>query len=126
MLAGVFGGRSSGRPISGRLIPAAFRNFLPVPARNFNFIPIIIPFLPPTVASRLLLLSPPDSSSSQWPVLGLIRRNAVYLTTIFASAFAFEITYDTASNKIWDAMNRGRQWKDIKHRYMVQEEEDDE
>jgi ubiquinol-cytochrome c reductase subunit 9 len=57
---------------------------------------------------------------------GLIRRNAVYLTTIFASAFAFEIAFDSTSNKIWDAMNRGRQWKDIKHRYMVKEEEDDE
>ncbi|BCS15927.1 hypothetical protein ALUC_80134S [Aspergillus luchuensis] len=38
---------------------------------------------------------------------GLIRRNAVYLTTIFASAFAFELTFDTASNKVWDSFNRG-------------------
>ncbi|UDD55130.1 hypothetical protein AFCA_002773 [Aspergillus flavus] len=38
---------------------------------------------------------------------GLIRRNAVYLTAIFTSAFAFEIAYDSASNRIWDAMNRG-------------------
>ncbi|KAF9889271.1 qcr9 subunit 9 of the ubiquinol cytochrome-c reductase complex [Aspergillus nanangensis] len=60
------------------------------------------------------------------PEKGLIRRNAVYLTTIFAGAFAFEIAYDTGSNKIWDAMNRGRQWKDIKQRYMVAAEEDDE
>ncbi|BAE57009.1 ubiquinol-cytochrome C reductase [Aspergillus flavus] len=57
---------------------------------------------------------------------GLIRRNAVYLTAIFTSAFAFEIAYDSASNRIWDAMNRGRQWKDIKHQYMVKDEEDDE
>ncbi|KAE8148065.1 UQCRX/QCR9 like ubiquinol-cytochrome C reductase family protein [Aspergillus avenaceus] len=57
---------------------------------------------------------------------GLFRRNAVFLSTIFASAFAFEIAYDTGSNKIWDTMNRGRQWKDVKHRYTVQEEEDDE
>ncbi|KAF4253105.1 hypothetical protein KXV22_004617 [Aspergillus fumigatus] len=57
---------------------------------------------------------------------GLIRRNAVYLTTIFAGAFAFELAFDTASNKIWDAMNRGRQWKDIKHRYMNKEEEEED
>ncbi|OJJ45394.1 hypothetical protein ASPZODRAFT_134042 [Penicilliopsis zonata CBS 506.65] len=55
-----------------------------------------------------------------------IHRNAVYLSTIFLGAFAFEIGYDVASNKIWDAMNRGRQWKDIKARYMQAEEEDDE
>ncbi|GFF22646.1 ubiquinol cytochrome-c reductase subunit 9, putative [Aspergillus udagawae] len=57
---------------------------------------------------------------------GLIRRNAVYLTTIFAGAFAFEMAFDTASNKIWDTMNRGRQWKDIKYRYMNKEEEEEE
>ncbi|KAJ5216236.1 uncharacterized protein N7498_002643 [Penicillium cinerascens] len=57
----------------------------------------------------------------------LIRRNAVFLTTIFAGAFAFELTFDTASNKIWDTWNAGRQWKDIKPRYLVAaEEEDDE
>ncbi|KAA8644414.1 cytochrome b-c1 complex subunit 9 [Aspergillus tanneri] len=57
---------------------------------------------------------------------GVIRRNAVFLTTIFASAFAFEIAFDSASNKVWDSLNRGRQWKDIKHRYIVKEEEDDD
>ncbi|KAK1149152.1 qcr9 subunit 9 of the ubiquinol cytochrome-c reductase complex [Aspergillus melleus] len=57
---------------------------------------------------------------------GLIRRNAVFLTTIFASAFAFEIAFDSASNSIWDTINRGRQWKDIKHRYMVKDEEEDD
>ncbi|GKZ19859.1 hypothetical protein AbraIFM66951_007767 [Aspergillus brasiliensis] len=60
-------------------------------------------------------------------IQGLIRRNAVYLTTIFASAFAFELTFDTASNKIWDSFNRGRQWKDIKHQYLNKaDDEDDE
>ncbi|PKY03099.1 UQCRX/QCR9 like ubiquinol-cytochrome C reductase family protein [Aspergillus campestris IBT 28561] len=57
---------------------------------------------------------------------GLIRRNAVYLTSIFAGAFAFELAFDTGSNKVWDTINRGRQWKDIKHQYLVKEEEDDE
>ncbi|KAL3478111.1 ubiquinol-cytochrome C reductase [Aspergillus californicus] len=57
----------------------------------------------------------------------LIRRNAVYLTSIFAGAFAFEIAYDTSTNGIWDAFNRGRQWKDIKYQYINKaEEEDDE
>ncbi|KAL4940318.1 hypothetical protein BDV06DRAFT_196919 [Aspergillus oleicola] len=57
----------------------------------------------------------------------LIRRNAVYLTSIFMGAFAFEVAFDTSTNKLWDTWNRGRQWKDIKHQYMVAaEEEDDE
>ncbi|KAJ5368675.1 Cytochrome b-c1 complex subunit 9 [Penicillium cataractarum] len=56
----------------------------------------------------------------------IIRRNAVFLTTIFAGAFAFELSFDTASNKIWDTWNAGRQWKDIKPRYLVKEDEDDE
>ncbi|CAG8042907.1 unnamed protein product [Penicillium salamii] len=75
-----------------------------------------------------------------------IRKNTVLLTTAFAGAFAFELwvyirpdgeylkltkvfsisAFDIGSNKIWDSWNQGRQWKDIKHRYMVKEEEDDE
>ncbi|KAJ5627202.1 UQCRX/QCR9 like ubiquinol-cytochrome C reductase family protein [Penicillium herquei] len=56
----------------------------------------------------------------------LFRKNAVYLTAIFASAFAFEMSFDTASNKIWDSWNAGRQWKDIKPRYLVKDEEEDD
>ncbi|KAK4613587.1 Cytochrome b-c1 complex subunit 9, mitochondrial [Fulvia fulva] len=56
----------------------------------------------------------------------IVKRNAVFLTTIFAGAFATEIAFDTASNSIWDHINKGRQWKDIKQRYMQAEEDDDE
>ncbi|KAJ0419430.1 ubiquinol-cytochrome C reductase [Aspergillus carlsbadensis] len=57
----------------------------------------------------------------------LIRRNAVYLTSIFAGAFAFEVAFDTSTNKLWDTWNRGRQWKDLKYQYVNKaEEEDDE
>ncbi|KAK4870216.1 hypothetical protein LT330_005270 [Penicillium expansum] len=58
--------------------------------------------------------------------LTFIRKNTVLLTTAFAGAFAFELAFDITSNKVWDSWNQGRQWKDIKHRYMVKEEEDDE
>ncbi|KAJ5539375.1 hypothetical protein N7513_007707 [Penicillium frequentans] len=68
--------------------------------------------------------------SNRCPLLAfrsLFRKNAVYLTAIFAGAFAFELSFDTASNKIWDSWNAGRQWKDIKPRYLTAaEEEDDE
>ncbi|CAG8899324.1 unnamed protein product [Penicillium egyptiacum] len=33
--------------------------------------------------------------------------------------------FDITSNKVWDSWNHGRQWKDIKHRYMVKEEEEE-
>ncbi|KAH8689550.1 putative ubiquinol-cytochrome C reductase complex, subunit X [Talaromyces proteolyticus] len=54
------------------------------------------------------------------------QRNAVYLTSIFAGAFAFEIAFDSVSNKVWDSINRGRQWKDIRHLYIQKAEEEDE
>ncbi|KAJ5272687.1 Cytochrome b-c1 complex subunit 9 [Penicillium angulare] len=41
-------------------------------------------------------------------------------------AFAFELSFDTASNKVWDSWNAGRQWKDIKPRYLVKDEEEDD
>uniref|UniRef100_A0A093V8P8 Complex III subunit 9 n=1 Tax=Talaromyces marneffei PM1 TaxID=1077442 RepID=A0A093V8P8_TALMA len=41
-------------------------------------------------------------------------------------AFACEVAFDTASNKIWDTMNRGRQWKDIRHQYIQKAEEDED
>ncbi|CAI7601547.1 unnamed protein product [Penicillium pancosmium] len=90
-----------------------------------------------------------STTPSQWPA-SIIRKNAVFLTTIFAGAFAFELcvtsnrptpfqiiqqlltkllhnsSFDTFSNKVWDSWNAGRQWKDIKPRYLVQAEEEDD
>lgn len=51
----------------------------------------------------------------------LIKRNSVFLGTVFFTAFAFEMAYDTATSAIWDQLNRGRQWKDIKHKYIEDE-----
>ncbi|EGE05545.1 cytochrome b-c1 complex subunit 9 [Trichophyton mentagrophytes] len=52
-----------------------------------------------------------------------IRRNGMMLSTIFVGAFGFEMAFDTVSTKVWDCINSGRQWKDIKHRYINKEEE---
>jgi len=41
--------------------------------------------------------------------------------TVFAGAFAFEMAFDTISDRIWDNLNKGRQWKDIRHRYIQDE-----
>ncbi|KAL2131571.1 hypothetical protein VTI74DRAFT_4895 [Chaetomium olivicolor] len=48
----------------------------------------------------------------------LFRRNYTMLAVVFAGAFAFEMGYDNMMNKIWDNHNRGRQWKDIRHKYV--------
>ncbi|KAK3903060.1 cytochrome b-c1 complex subunit 9 [Staphylotrichum tortipilum] len=48
----------------------------------------------------------------------LFRRNYTMLGAVFAGAFVFEIGYDNLMNKVWDNNNRGRQWKDIRHKYV--------
>ncbi|KAF9976236.1 hypothetical protein BGZ73_008943 [Actinomortierella ambigua] len=47
----------------------------------------------------------------------IVKRNSIFLTTIFVSAFAMEMAFDTISDRIWDNINKGRQWKDIAHKY---------
>jgi ubiquinol-cytochrome c reductase subunit 9 len=47
----------------------------------------------------------------------LVRRNSVFLVGIFATAFAADIAYDNLMDNVWDRLNKGRQWKDIKDRY---------
>ncbi|KAM3413801.1 Complex III subunit 9 [Cercospora zeina] len=56
----------------------------------------------------------------------IVKRNTIFLTTIFAGAFVTNIAFDVTANKIWDQVNKGRQWKDIKHKYMEAGDEDDE
>ncbi|PMD18083.1 ubiquinol-cytochrome C reductase [Hyaloscypha hepaticicola] len=56
----------------------------------------------------------------------LFRRNYVFLGVIFASAFGFEIAYDTVTDRIWDNINKGRQWKDIRSKYIESEGGDDD
>jgi len=47
----------------------------------------------------------------------VVKRNSVYVTSIFAGAFAFSIGFDVAVTRYWDNWNRGKQWKDIRHKY---------
>ncbi|KAI1213901.1 ubiquinol-cytochrome C reductase [Annulohypoxylon truncatum] len=49
------------------------------------------------------------------------RRNWQMLGAVFAGAFAFEMAFDTGMNKLWDNYNRGRQWKDIRSRYVEED-----
>ncbi|KAK9484527.1 cytochrome b-c1 complex subunit 9 [Lipomyces starkeyi] len=51
-----------------------------------------------------------------------MRRNSVFVGTILFGAFAFELGFDSSIDKIWDRLNAGKQWKDIKHSYVTSEE----
>ncbi|KAK0490733.1 cytochrome b-c1 complex subunit 9 [Armillaria novae-zelandiae] len=50
------------------------------------------------------------------------KRNSVYVATIFAGAFGFGIGFDTALDSFYDRWNKGKQWKDIRHKYVEAEE----
>ncbi|KAK6062603.1 ubiquinol-cytochrome C reductase [Seiridium cupressi] len=54
------------------------------------------------------------------------RRNWQMLGAVFGGGFAFELFYNQGMNRLWDNMNRGRQWKDIRSRYAQNEEAEDE
>ncbi|KAL7894749.1 ubiquinol-cytochrome C reductase [Trichoderma sp. SZMC 28014] len=55
----------------------------------------------------------------------LFRKNYAMLATVFAAGFAWEIGFNSTMDKIWDSNNRGRQWKDIRNKY-VEGAEDEE
>ncbi|KAK0657475.1 cytochrome b-c1 complex subunit 9 [Cercophora newfieldiana] len=52
----------------------------------------------------------------------LLRKNYVFVGAVFVGAFGFEMFFDTRMNKVWDSINRGRQWKDIRSKYVEDEE----
>ncbi|KAJ7781496.1 ubiquinol-cytochrome C reductase [Mycena metata] len=45
------------------------------------------------------------------------QRNSVFFSTVFAGAFVFGIGFDTGVTAFYDRWNRGKQWKDIRHKY---------
>ncbi|PWY97973.1 putative QCR9-ubiquinol--cytochrome-c reductase subunit 9 [Testicularia cyperi] len=53
----------------------------------------------------------------------LFKRNSVYVGSIFFGAFAFGIGYDLATTAWWNAHNRGKQWADIRSKYLQDDSE---
>ncbi|EJD01016.1 ubiquinol-cytochrome C reductase [Fomitiporia mediterranea MF3/22] len=53
------------------------------------------------------------------------RRNSVFVSSVFVGAFAFTMAFDTGINAFWDRWNQGKQWKDIRHKYVQPAEEED-
>ncbi|KAL2105492.1 hypothetical protein VUR80DRAFT_8295 [Thermomyces stellatus] len=57
----------------------------------------------------------------------VFKRNSTMLAAVFGAGFAWEIGFNRGMDRLWDHWNRGRQWKDIRHKYVEGgEEEDDE
>ncbi|KIM31174.1 hypothetical protein M408DRAFT_327463 [Serendipita vermifera MAFF 305830] len=50
------------------------------------------------------------------------RRNSVFFATIMGSAFVFSIGFNGATNAFWDHWNKGKQWKDIRDKYIEKDE----
>jgi ubiquinol-cytochrome c reductase subunit 9 len=48
------------------------------------------------------------------------------LATVFSAGFAWEIGFNNVMDKVWDNHNRGRQWKDIRHKFLEGGDEDEE
>ncbi|TFK56155.1 ubiquinol-cytochrome C reductase [Heliocybe sulcata] len=55
----------------------------------------------------------------------IVKRNSIYVTTIFAGAFAFGVGLDVGITRFWDSWNRGKQWKDIRSKYVQQGESEE-
>lgn len=36
-----------------------------------------------------------------------VKRNSVFIATIFVTAFAFEMTFDQTTDRLWDNINKG-------------------
>ncbi|PSN41507.1 Cytochrome b-c1 complex subunit 9 [Blattella germanica] len=47
----------------------------------------------------------------------VFRRTSTFAATIMFGAFFFERTFDVTSEYIFDSINKGKLWKDIKHNY---------
>ncbi|KYN33350.1 Cytochrome b-c1 complex subunit 9 [Trachymyrmex septentrionalis] len=47
----------------------------------------------------------------------VLKRTSTFTVAVLVSAFIFERGFDMASEKIFDTINKGKQWKDIKHKY---------
>ncbi|XP_026333780.1 cytochrome b-c1 complex subunit 9 [Hyposmocoma kahamanoa] len=47
----------------------------------------------------------------------LFKRTSTFLVVIAGGAFVFERTLDLGAQAIFESLNKGKLWKDIKHKY---------
>jgi ubiquinol-cytochrome c reductase subunit 9 len=54
------------------------------------------------------------------------KKSSTYFLTLVAGALFFERFSDGLADSLFDSINRGKQWKDIKHLYVKNEAEQEE
>ena len=53
---------------------------------------------------------------------GIGKRTSTFAFAICVGALGFERGFDSLCDTIWETQNKGKLWKDIKHKYEVAEE----
>ena len=48
---------------------------------------------------------------------GVTKRTSTFALAIIVGAFAFERTIDWGIDYVWETHNKGKLWKDLKHKY---------
>ncbi|WFD27890.1 hypothetical protein MNAN1_002898 [Malassezia nana] len=110
------------------------------PSRNATDAPA--PLKPELLARARDVPAPPSFAGAQVPMtrapsletpateargkrkLPKVRVVLLTVGTIFAGAFGFGIAFDTLTEKWWDNHNKGKQWKDIRHKYLSDDAEE--
>ena len=59
---------------------------------------------------------PPRANNFLYTIF--MKRNSAFVATIFAGAFVAEIGFDGVSDGLWNRINQGKQWADIRDKYL--------
>ncbi|KAJ1919259.1 qcr9 subunit 9 of the ubiquinol cytochrome-c reductase complex [Mycoemilia scoparia] len=70
-----------------------------------------------------MALSAVTKSVSKFTYNTFFKRESVYFSTVVVGAVAFSIYFNSAVDNWWDNRNKGKQWKDIKDKYVKPAEE---
>ncbi|CCC67245.1 hypothetical protein NCAS_0A06870 [Naumovozyma castellii] len=54
------------------------------------------------------------------------KRNSVFVGTIFAGAFVFQVLFDSSVTSWYENHNKGKLWKDVKAQIAAAGEEDED
>ncbi|CAN6628128.1 cytochrome b-c1 complex subunit 9, mitochondrial [Trichomonascus vanleenenianus] len=55
----------------------------------------------------------------------VFKRNSIFVGTVFLASFAYDAAFHKTFDAIFDSLNTGKQWKDIRHRYVTKDEDDE-
>ncbi|KAI8812679.1 cytochrome b-c1 complex subunit 9 [Cladochytrium replicatum] len=53
----------------------------------------------------------------------IFRRTSTFTVAVIGAAFVAEAVIDSGTDAVWDRINKGRQWKDIRNLYIEKAEE---